>query len=172
MCYLVLYGKTTVDYHEDTVIVLGAGVNNSKPSKTLKARLDACIEYYDKNPDIHIVVTGGTARQKNTTEADVMKSYLVEHGIPKEIILVENKATSTKENYLFSKELLDKNNLPYESIVFITNSFHVYRAGVYAKFCGFGNAHSLAVKTDIFVFLPAVIREVLGVIDMWVFKLK
>ena len=172
MGLILSYSHTNVDYNEDVVIVLGSGVKNGRPNVTLQARLDAAIEYYKNNNDIHIVVTGGLARQKDTTEAAVMKNYLLEKGVPDKIIVVENKSQSTLENYRFSKEILEQKNIKHDSIVFVTNSFHIYRAKTYAEHCGFEIAHALSTKTDIFVFVPALIREVLGVIDMWVFKLR
>ena len=171
MGIILSYSHTNVNYDEDVVIVLGAGVVNGKVSKTLQSRLDASIDYYYKNKDIHIVVTGGLTRQKDTTEAAAMKEYLVSHGIPENIIIVEDKSQSTIENYKFTKEILEKQNIKHDSIAFVTNSFHIYRAKKYSEFCGFKNSHALSTKTDLFVFVPALIREVLGVIDMWLFKL-
>lgn len=172
MGLIVSYSHTNVDYKEDVVIVLGCGVKNGRPSVTLQARLDAAVEYYHTNSDTYIVVAGGLARQKDTTEAAVMKDYLVENGIPEDIIIVEDKSQSTMENYIFTKEILTEKNIKYDSIVFVTNSFHIYRAKTYAEYCGFKNAHALSTKTDLFVFVPALIREVLGVVDMWMFKLR
>lgn len=172
MGLILSYSHTNVDYSEDVVIVLGCGVKNGRPNVTLQARLDAAIEYYQTNSDIYIVAAGGLARQKDTTEATVMRNYLLEKGIPDEKIVVEDKSQSTQENYRFAKEILDQKGIKYGSIVFVTNSFHIYRAKTYAEHCGFENAHALSTKTDLFVFVPALIREVLGVVDMWVFKLR
>lgn len=172
MGLILAYSHTNVTYNEDVVIVLGSGVKNGRPNVTLQARLDAAVEYYEKNRDVYIVVAGGLARQKDTTEAAVMKNYLLEKGIPERVIIEEDKSQSTQENYRFSKEILENKNIRHDSIVFITNSFHIYRAKTYAEHCGFKNAHALSTKTDFFVFIPALIREVLGVIDMWVFKLR
>lgn len=172
MALIVSYSYTDIDYKEDVVIVLGAGVKNGKPSITLQNRLDAAIDYYHRNSDIHIVVTGGIARQKDTTEAAVMEKYLLENGIPQDVIVVEDVSQSTQENYIFTKQILTEKGIKHDSIVFITNSFHIYRAKTYAHHCGFENAHALSTKTDLFVFVPALIREVLGVVDMWVFKLN
>lgn len=172
MGLIVSYSHTNVDYNEDVVIVLGSGVKNGRPNVTLQARLDAAVEYYNTNSDIYIVAAGGLARQKDTTEALVMKNYLVEKGIPENIIIMEDKSQSTQENYTFAKEILEQKNIKHDSIVFVTNSFHIYRAKTYAEHCGFENAHALSTTTDLFVFVPALIREVLGVIDMWVFKLR
>ena len=176
--YLVFMGLilscsyTDIDYNEDIVIVLGAGVTNGKVSKVLQNRLDACIDYYNKNSDIYIAVSGGLTRLKDGTEAEAMAEYLTSHGIPPSIIIMEDKSQSTLENYKFTKQILNEKNIVHDSIVFVTNDFHIYRAKKYAEYCGFKNAHALSTKTDLFTFVPALTREVLGVIDMWLFKLK
>lgn len=172
MALILCYSHTSIDYKEDVVIVLGAGVQHGRPSITLQNRLNAAVEYYHINSDIHIVVAGGLARQKDTTEALVMKNYLLEQGIPENVIIMEDKSQSTKENYIYSKQILEEKGIKHDSIAFVTNSFHIYRAKTYAEFCGFKNAHALSTRTDLFVFVPALIREVLGVIDMWLFKLN
>lgn len=169
---ILSYSHTDVTYNEDVVIVLGAGVTNGKVSKVLQNRLDACVEYYNLNSNVYIVVSGGLTRKKDSTEADAMAKYLINRGIPQNKIFLEDQSQSTLENYRFSKEILDKKGIEYHSIVFVTNDFHTYRAKKYAEYCGFENAHALSTKTDVFSFLPAIIREVLGVIDMWLFKMK
>jgi len=172
MAFIMVQNSTNVTCDEDVVIILGAGVKNGKVSKALQLRLDAGIEYHRKNPDAYIVVTGGLTPQKDTTEATVMKDYLLQHGISEHIIIVEDKSQSTLENYRFSKAILEEKGIKHDSIVFVTNDFHIYRAKTYAKYCGFEDAHPLSTKTDIFTIIPALTREVLGVMDMWVFKLK
>ena len=172
MGLILSYSYTSVDYSEDVVIVLGAGVTNGKVSKVLQNRLDAAIDYYEKNSDIHIVVAGGLTRQKDTTEAAAMAEYLINQSIPQDIIILEDKSQSTLENYHFAKNILENRRIKHDSIVFVTNDFHIYRAKKYANYCGFENANALSTKTDLLTFVPALTREVLGVIDMWVFKLK
>lgn len=172
MGFIMAQSRTNVNYDEDVVIILGAGVKNGKVSKALQLRLDAGIEYHSKNPDAYIVVTGGLTPQKDTTEAAVMKDYLVQHGIAEKLIILEDKSQSTLENYRFSKAILEDNSIKHDKIAFVTNDFHIYRARTYAEYCGFEDARSLSTRTDIFTITPALTREVLGVIDMWLFKLK
>ena len=38
-----------------------------------------------------------------------MKNYLISKGIPENILFLEDKSTSTKENIIFSKEIIKKN---------------------------------------------------------------
>ncbi len=169
--YILSYAKTTTTYNETAIIVLGCGLeSDGTPSYTLKNRLDGCINYYNKNPNSYIVVTGGYSRGNKITEADGMKNYLVENGIPENKIICEFQATNTKENFVNSLQILKISGINADSIVFVTNSFHCYRAGVYAKQAGFKNVNSLSVKTDWIVFIPSVLREVCGVAMMMFFK--
>ena len=88
----------------DTMIVLGAKVNGTEVSKTLKLRLDKAIEYYNKHKDINIIVSGGQGNNEGITEALAMKNYLVSNGVNINNIIEENKATTTLENIMYSKK--------------------------------------------------------------------
>jgi len=176
-CYLMLTGyvlshaKSTVNYNESAIIVLGCGLNSDgTPSHTLQNRLDGCIDYFHNNPDVYIVVTGGLSRHKNQTEGVAMKKYLMDNGIPSDRIITEEKATNTQENFIFSRQLLERLGTDTDNVCYVTNSFHIYRAGVYAKQAGFSGIKALSVKTDAAVFIPAVLREVIAVAMMMFFK--
>ena len=94
----------------NNVIVLGAKVYKNKPSSILQERLDKTIEYYQKNKDINIIVSGGKSKNGNLSESTVMYSYLIKNGIPKNKIIEEKNATSTFENIIYSKKLLKNIN--------------------------------------------------------------
>ena len=168
---MLSFARTTVNYHEDAIIVLGCGLNSDgTPSHTLINRLDGCIDYYYRNPDCYIVVTGAVSRFGNMTEGAAMKKYLIEKGIPEYQILTDEKATNTKENFEYSLQLLKMVGIGKENIAFVTNSFHIFRGSQYAKLAGFENITALSVKTDRAVFMPAVIREVCAVAAQMFFK--
>ncbi len=65
-----------------------------------------------------IVVTGKDA-------APLMRDLMVNQGVPREIITVENAATSTRENALFVARILAGGDLPY---VLLTSDYHMGRA--------------------------------------------
>ena len=52
----------------DTMIVLGAKVNGTEISNTLKLRLDKAIEYYNKHKSVNIIVSFSTPRAKIFTK--------------------------------------------------------------------------------------------------------
>lgn len=158
----------SAQYDEDAVIVLGCGLHGSLPSLNLADRLDAAIEYHSKNPNALIVVSGGQGPQEDCTEAQAMAKYLTDRGIDKDKIILEDKATSTNENYRFSKEILDKKLGNDYKTVYVTNSFHSYRAGELAKLNGLDSRACNAI-TRIQSLIPNYAREVLAVIQLWVF---
>ena len=53
----------------DAVVVLGAGVNGTQPSLSLRTRLDAALDYLEENPDIPVVLTGSQGYGEAITEA-------------------------------------------------------------------------------------------------------
>ena len=167
--FLLIYGlNDNVDYKENAIIVLGAAVQGDTPSLALADRLDAAAEYYNKNTDTIIVVSGGKGPQENVTEAYAMEKYLTEKGIPKEKILKEEKATSTKENFEFSKEILDDIFETDYKIVFVSNEYHIYRANGVAKSVGFADINHIHSGTRWHSVVTGTLRECLAVLKFWV----
>ena len=84
---------SNVQYDEDAIIVLGAGIRGEQVTRILANRLNTAIEYHKKNPSAKIIVTGdqGQGRREFIPESLAMKRYLIAIGIPEEIIFEENK---------------------------------------------------------------------------------
>lgn len=137
------------DYTEDALIVLGCGIHGSELSKNLKDRLDSAIKYYNKNSNAIIVVSGGQGPQEDIPESEAMYLYLKENNIPENQIIRESKSESTNENFRFSKEILDNKLGNDYKIAYITNDFHIYRAGQLAKLNGL-SASGFAAPTEPF----------------------
>ncbi len=167
--FLFLYGRAdTVTYTEDAVIVLGCGLRGDKPSKSLKARLDRALDYHEKNPDALIIVSGGKGSDEIVSEAEAMETYLLEHGVSSSCIVKEDASTSTAENFAFSKTILDQHLSDGYRVAYITNSYHIYRAGLIARDTGWQHAtHAYAVT-----LWPSVIvgglRECIAVVAEWI----
>ena len=71
--------NTSQDSQSSSILVLGAGVINGKPSRILQLRLDKAVEVY-KNHKILSVVVSGDNRDIYYNEPKVMKDYLVALG--------------------------------------------------------------------------------------------
>ena len=116
------------------VIVLGAGINGSTPSLSLRNRLDAAYEYLTAHPDAICIVSGGQGPGEDLTEALCMFNDLTAKGIAPERIWMEDKSTSTRENIAFSLDLIEAKTgtRPTEAGI-LSSEYHIYRAGLVAR---------------------------------------
>lgn len=113
----------------DYLLVLGAGVNDNRPSHTLELRLMRALDYLDAHPDTRIVVSGGQGPTENISEAESMYRWLLENGVDSSRILMENKSVTTAENMQYSMPLIIADNSFDEiSIGIVTSNFHVFRS--------------------------------------------
>lgn len=122
----------------DTMIILDAKVNEDGVSKTLKLRLDKGIQYYNKNKDINIIVSGGQGEDEVTTEASAMRNYLLENGVNEENIILEDRSTTTLENIIFSKKIMEDLNLN-NRVLIVTSDYHLFRGRFIASILGIDN---------------------------------
>lgn len=135
---LILYhAHKTKDENADVIIILGARLYGRTPSPALAHRLDRGYDYLIKHPETIAVVSGGIGRGEEITEAEAMKTYLMEKGIAEERILIEDKSFNTYENISFSIDVLEGQmpSLQLEKMKFgiVTNSFHVFRGTLTAR---------------------------------------
>jgi uncharacterized SAM-binding protein YcdF (DUF218 family) len=143
----------------DTMIVLGCGIwPDGSPTLSLINRLDKAVEYYRKNPHINIIVSGGQGPNEPFAEALSMKKYLLDKGIPEEKILAEDKSTSTRENFEFSRKLLNIPDSRRVKIIFVTNDFHVFRSRILANRFGF-DAYAISSPTPGVILFNSYLRE-------------
>lgn len=167
--FLGIYGNTSnVDYTEDVVIVLGAGVRGESVTRPLARRLDAAIHYWRQNPDAYIITTGGLGNRATITEAEAMARYLERRGVPRQRILLEEHSTSTYENLKFARAILDEHFPGGYQAVLITNDFHLYRAVQTARSVGL-YVNRRGAYTDWYSWPVNYLREMLAVLNFWVF---
>jgi len=169
VAFLFIYGNTgNVNYNEDVVIVLGAGVRGESVTRPLARRLDAALYYWQRNPDAYIIVTGGLGNRATITEAEAMARYLTRRGLPRERILLEELSTSTYENLKFAKEILNEHFPDGFNAVLVTNDFHLYRAVRTARGLGL-DVNRRGAYTDWYSWPVNYLREMLAVVNSWVF---
>lgn len=168
VCYLFyswMYQMIPVKKQVDYLIVLGAGIRSEEVTPLLKNRLDKALEYYQKNEDAYLVVSGGQGPDEPISEAAAMKKYLLSQGVVEDHILLEDQSTTTLENMTFSKKVIaehwQKAGTP--DVLFSTNNYHVLRGAVYARKAGL-KAEGIGAPTA-FYFLPsALIREYIAML--------
>ncbi|SHE84869.1 Uncharacterized SAM-binding protein YcdF, DUF218 family [Tissierella praeacuta DSM 18095] len=164
---IIIGGRRTPDVKVDYVIVLGARLYGDIPSPALLERLKVAKDYLIDNTDVKVVVSGGQGLDEDIAEAYAMKKYLINNGIEKDRIIVEDKSTTTFENLKFSldkiKETNDNNNI---SLLIASNRYHIFRAKLLAKRLG-AIPYGLPAKTPLIIVLQSYIREFLAVIKSY-----
>lgn len=169
LLFLVLFGcvlskiNARPERGADYCIVLGAQIRGESLTRSLRYRLDAALEYYGENPDCIIVASGGQGAGESISEAEAMKRYLMENGVPEENILTEERSTTTNENLRFSYELIRNNGAEDPDIVICSNDFHIFRALKLAEHIGIENPQGLASKSDSILKFNYMVRDSLAI---------
>lgn len=165
--YKILTNMNILPQEETTVVVLGCRVKNKKPSLALKERLDKTYQYLNENPKLQCILSGGQGANEEISEAKCMYQYLVSKGIDPHRLYQEDKSTSTRENILFSYQLIKKENLP-KAITIITNEFHEYRAQTIARRLNI-KSYAISAHTAWWLFPTYFVREIFGIVYEFIF---
>ncbi|HIT33876.1 MAG TPA: YdcF family protein [Candidatus Faecousia intestinigallinarum] len=118
----------------DYIIVLGAGVNGTEPSRSLSDRLQAAYAYLTEHPDSTAIVSGAQGIGEDISEAECMFRELTAMGIAPERVWKEEQAANTRENLQFSLDLIEQRTGKRPAAVgLVSSDYHLYRAGEFAR---------------------------------------
>lgn len=168
-CILISKGFEDYDKKSDYIVILGAQVNGSSISASLKYRLDASLVLHELHPSSTILVSGGKGPGEDDSEAYFMKEYLMEHNVPEDKIIMEDKSKNTNQNLSFTKKILDEKSKDY-TITIVTNAFHTYRAQMIADNLEL-DAHTYAAPMHKISIPNFYIREFFGICKDWILSL-
>lgn len=109
----------------DAIVVLGAAQWAGRPSPVLRARLDHAGALWRAERAPLLVVTGGVGKGDTLSEADVGRKYLMAHGVPDSVILVEREGRTTGESIASAAEMLRA--LGAHRVILVSDPFHSLR---------------------------------------------
>lgn len=147
----------------DYVIIHGAGLlHGDQLSKLLRDRVDKAIRVYRKDPTPpKLIPSGGKGGDETISEAEAMRRYLLQQGIPEADILMEDRSATTLENLRFSKQILDgREGRKYTALV--TSNYHVYRALRYCRRIGL-QCTGIGSRVAFYYWPSALIREFIAI---------
>lgn len=149
------------------VVILGAGLKGNMPTQSLARRLITGVRYLKGHPEVMVVVSGGQGAGENTTEAQVMDRYLIEHGIARERIIEETESSNTFENLANTKEILDRRegSGPHK-IMIITSDYHLFRAKMLASRVGL-IPNGIPARMPFLVRINYAVREYFAVVKSY-----
>ena len=149
-----------------TVLVLGCKVYSYGPSRSLTSRLGSALEYLKAHPDSSVIVCGGQGKNEPCSEASAMGSYLLENGIAKERIFLEDESIDTHENLANACGIINNNGLNPQTVI-VTSDYHIYRALKIAEDAGLTSPSAVSASTLWWLFPSLSIREMYGILEMW-----
>lgn len=91
-------------------------------------RIWQAVRLYELGKINKILITGGPASyfHKDTVESALLRNFLIEIGLPQSDIIIEEQARNTRENALFTSQLLK--NHSYSNLLLITSASHMPRS--------------------------------------------
>lgn len=110
------------------LIVLGFQLNpDGSMQKELVGRLEVTLECAKKYPNAYILCTGGgtASGAPESTEADAMARWLIEHGIAEKRIIAENRSLTTSQNAIFSYQILTRDYPEITDTAIISSDYHI-----------------------------------------------
>ena len=154
---------------KDFLIILGCGIRrDGTPTPLLRGRIDRALAFAEKQKTLTgkepvFVTSGGQGPDETISESASMKRYLLEHGIPEERIIEEDRSTDTAENMRFSKEKILERN-PQGKVAFSTTNYHVFRSGLCARRVKM-RAVGMGAATKWYFWPNAAVREFVGLLS-------
>lgn len=147
----------------DYIIIHGAGLQGEEPTPLLRGRIDKALKLWSAQGRTAILVpSGGQGSDEVISEAEAMSRYMLRLGVPREVLLPEDQSTTTMENLVFAKKLLDaRQTTPYRC-AFVTSDYHVFRTALYASHVGL-KGDGVGSRTASYYFPTAFIREFIAI---------
>lgn len=145
------------------VIIHGCGLlDGERLSKLLSNRVDKAIEIYEKCRIKPVIIpSGGRGTDEKLSEAQAMKDYLLRRGIPEESILLEDRSSTTRENLINSKAIIDSREGRRKTAL-VSSSYHIYRCLRLAKEVGL-TCTGIGARVALYYWPSALIREFIAV---------
>ena len=117
----VIFSKEKDTLGTKVAIIFGAGINNNKPSKYLKDRLDAGIELYKNNKIDKILLSGDNGSDAHD-ELTVMKLYCYEHGVDTTKIYLDYAGFDSYSTLYRSKYIFN-----IDTAILVSQKYHLRR---------------------------------------------
>lgn len=124
--YLVIYEHFdgSAELPADCALVFGAAVyGQSKPGPAITRRVAAAAGLYRDGQVNTLILSGGKGRGVRESEADVMRAFAMELGVPAGDIVTEDQSHSTQENIAHSRNLTSQ----CSSVVGVSDQYHLAR---------------------------------------------
>ncbi len=158
--------RSDADTAADHLIVCGAGLNGTVPSRSMTDRLKMALAWLEENPDSDAVLTGCQGPGEDLPEAQAMFDWFTARGVDPARLILEDQARDSFENIQNSLALLGPDP---GRVAILSSEYHLHRLGYMAEKMGCEPV-LVAAKTSIFpLFVNYAVREAFAMWKLWVF---
>lgn len=163
MPFVIKDAKTPYNDDCDYLMILGNQVvGEDTPSPLMLDRVRRAAEYAKENKSCMIVVCGGiTTDEQIISEAALMAKLLSEDGINPDRIILEDKSTTTFENFEFARKVIEEHSekdIKDINVAFLSSDYHIHRASVIAEHFGFDDIGRVSAVSEDGLF-KSLVRE-------------
>lgn len=131
---VVIVGNRDEAAPATAIVVLGAAQYEGRPSPVLRARLDHALDLYQRGLAPLIIVTGGIGVGDTTSEAQVSRRFLVQHGVPDSAVVMETHGLTTSQSLHAVAAIVS--SLPGRRVILVSDPFHMLRLAILAHGLG------------------------------------
>lgn len=117
----------------NVMVVLGGGVSGPRPPLRLDPDLNASADrlwhaarLYHAGKAPRLLLSGGTVRSGDGSEAEAMQRFLLDMGVPAKAMELESGSDNTASNALLTSRLLKTEGV--DQIILVTSALHMPRA--------------------------------------------
>ncbi|HEX5403672.1 MAG TPA: ElyC/SanA/YdcF family protein [Pseudonocardiaceae bacterium] len=103
-------------------LVLGARVDGNRPTAFLASRLDAAVDLFTRHK-VQLILVSGNDDRHGYDEPDVMRGYLIAHGVPAAQVIADHAGFTTWDTCARARQVFG-----VDRAILVTQTFHVARA--------------------------------------------
>ena len=161
-CLILVFSYDFNAGNADYLIVPGSGLNDNRETFTMIGRIDRAVIYLNRYPDCKVIVSGGITDSNSVSEASVMACLLDERHIRRERIIQEDRSKNTKENMLYSRQLVPEGC----KAVVCSSNYHILRCKLNALKIGWKINSIFCHTMSAVLLLHLPIEEILIIKDL------
>ena len=145
----LIYEKIEEIPQKEVALILGAAAYGNRLSDILRDRVDVGIELYEADKIQKIIMSGAP------NEAEAMQLYAIEAGVPKKIIIQDDKGLNTLSS-------IKNTSINYKDVIIVTQKYHLPRALFMARYFDINAIGLMADKREYAKIFDFKKREILA----------
>ncbi len=108
-------------------IIMGSAVlPDGSPGPAMRRRVNAALKLRNEFKDLVFIASGGIVRNRPCSEADAMRSLLIEAGVDSDRILIEAESKNTLQNVIHSARIM-RQFTATRNVIVCSDNYHVLR---------------------------------------------